>query len=500
MVASTGGCGSVKSSKSSQRKSYRTVSRCSQVDETLFSSPTKKMENVPIAGTFLKGASSLDATVLNRKSLENMRKPAETLITEITDVRKKQHSGGSSLRTRKNQEAITAMLKDEELRQKEGAAHGSDEKNDEVLLGANLKLDEQLDEVKRMNQMVLFSKCMAERDKQLKEKEAAKEVDEDWDRKMDLVMEIERIRALNAYEERERRRAVERKRGAEILAEQLAAREVEKLKAEERRELEREAMVREMERLKEVDSATAAAKVAAARQLIEDVALSNAVLIQRRQEAADAEAAEDARIAAYLAHKDIREQAAAVEKARIAREKDLEVARLRARQEKVADRRAEIDELRARRWQQQKDRELKAKDAAEAARAAAINAELAAAREQQKASALAAQAELAMTEEREFRRILAENRKVATTIMEQEHEAAEAAKRFAEEQKVQIAANAERRRQAREENLQEGARLTAQLHQHRRKVEAIRQRKLKELREENVPEKYSAELSRKKFS
>eukprot|EP00884_Botryococcus_braunii_P010494 jgi/Botrbrau1/19446/Bobra.0338s0067.2 len=351
-----------------------------------------------------------------------------------------------------------------------------------------------------MNQMVLFSKCMAERDKQLKEKEAAKEVDEDWDRKMDLVMEIERIRALNAYEERERRRAVERKRGAEILAEQLAAREVEKLKAEERRELEREAMVREMERLKEVDSATAAAKVAAARQLIEDVALSNAVLIQRRQEAADAEAAEDARIAAYLAHKDIREQAAAVEKARIAREKDLEVARLRARQEKVADRRAEIDELRARRWQQQKDRELKAKDAAEAARAAAINAELAAAREQQKASALAAQAELAMTEEREFRRILAENRKVATTIMEQEHEAAEAAKRFAEEQKVQIAANAERRRQAREENLQEGARLTAQLHQHRRKVEAIRQRKLKELREENVPEKYSAELSRKKFS
>lgn len=71
------------------------------------------------------------------------------------------------------------------------------------------------------------------------------------------------------------------------------------------------------------------------------------------------------------------------------------------------------------RWQQQKDRELKAKDAADAARAAATNAELAAAREQQKAAALAAQAELAMIEEREFRRILAENQKVAATVMEQ---------------------------------------------------------------------------------
>lgn len=43
------------------------------------------------------------------------------------------------------------------------------------------------------------------------------------------------------------------------------------------------------------------------------------------------------------------EQAVAEEQARIAHEKELEVARLRARQEKVADRRSEIDELRARR-------------------------------------------------------------------------------------------------------------------------------------------------------
>lgn len=43
------------------------------------------------------------------------------------------------------------------------------------------------------------------------------------------------------------------------------------------------------------------------------------------------------------------EQAALEEKARIAKEKELETASLRAKQERAADRQAEIDELRARR-------------------------------------------------------------------------------------------------------------------------------------------------------
>lgn len=42
-------------------------------------------------------------------------------------------------------------------------------------------------------------------------------------------------------------------------------------------------------------------------------------------------------------------QAAVEEKARVIKEKELETARLRAKQERAADRQAEIDELRARR-------------------------------------------------------------------------------------------------------------------------------------------------------
>lgn len=69
-------------------------------------------------------------------------------------------------------------------------------------------------------------------------------------------------------------------------------------------------MLVEMERLKEADAAAAAQKLETARQLVEEVAASNALLIQRRQDAAEAEALENARIAAYLAQKDLREQVA----------------------------------------------------------------------------------------------------------------------------------------------------------------------------------------------
>ena len=48
-------------------------------------------------------------------------------------------------------------------------------------------------------------------------------------------------------------------------------------------------------------------------------------------------------------HGEVNLQAAVEERARVAKEKELETARLRARQERAADRQAEIDELRARR-------------------------------------------------------------------------------------------------------------------------------------------------------
>ena len=69
-------------------------------------------------------------------------------------------------------------------------------------------MDEDLDDVKHMNQMILYSKVVTIRDKQLEEN---KKLEQEWieeQKKLDLMMEIERLKVLKEEEEREAKKAV----------------------------------------------------------------------------------------------------------------------------------------------------------------------------------------------------------------------------------------------------------------------------------------------------
>ena len=67
-------------------------------------------------------------------------------------------------------------------------------------------LDEEHDDVKHMNQMMLYSKVVTIRDKQLEE---SKRLESEWleeQKRLDLMMEIERLKTLKMQEEREVKR------------------------------------------------------------------------------------------------------------------------------------------------------------------------------------------------------------------------------------------------------------------------------------------------------
>jgi hypothetical protein len=84
-------------------------------------------------------------------------------------------------------------------------------KAETLLSKAQKKLDEELDDVKHMNQMVLYSKVVTIRDKQLNEN---KRLESEWveeQKKLDLMMEIERLKVLKEEEEREVRKHAARK-------------------------------------------------------------------------------------------------------------------------------------------------------------------------------------------------------------------------------------------------------------------------------------------------
>lgn len=94
---------------------------------------------------------------------------------------------------------------------------------------------------------------------------------------------------------------------------------------------------------------------------------ANSEQIERKKAMQQMEVEEDARIADYNKQKQLREAAVAEEKDRIAREKEAECARLRAAQEKVADKQSELDELRARRHAEVVEREWRERESAKAA-------------------------------------------------------------------------------------------------------------------------------------
>lgn len=76
-----------------------------------------------------------------------------------------------------------------------------------MLNKAGQAADNQLDDVKHMNQMVLYSKVVTIRDKQLQENQRLEKEYVDEQKKLDLMMEIERLKLLKKEEEFEVKKA-----------------------------------------------------------------------------------------------------------------------------------------------------------------------------------------------------------------------------------------------------------------------------------------------------
>lgn len=87
-------------------------------------------------------------------------------------------------------------------------------------------MDEEIDDVKHMNQMVLYSKVVTIRDKQLEENKILEQKWLDEQKRLDLMMEIERLKKLQVLEERETKRVEAQRKGAAVIIDQIKDREL----------------------------------------------------------------------------------------------------------------------------------------------------------------------------------------------------------------------------------------------------------------------------------
>jgi len=369
-----------------------------------------------------------------------------------------------------------------------------------LLSSAERQMAEELDDVKKMNQMMLYSKVVTIRDSQLNEKKVIQKEKLEEERRLDTVMEVERLKALKMYEERETRRKEDQRVGAQVIINQMKERERERVRQLELQDQEREAMLKQHEDLKNEELHQQMIKKDAGKKLLEEVAMSNADQIMLKKREKDKEKDEDRRIASYLRDRELREQDLQQEKERVKTEKERETARLRAMQEKMKDKQAELDALRAKRAAEEAERQWRKSQQVEAERAGAIQASLDNARAAQKMEKERRLIEQAQQEKEEFDRILRVQREAEELEHQAKFKKAVAATSHMEELQAQILMNAEVRKKNRMDFLEEGVGQRAKMESDRLKLEAIKSEKLGTLQRIGVPDKYTVDLASKKFS
>jgi hypothetical protein len=448
-----------------------------------------------------KSAPDHDTVILSRNEMTQMQQMIRGVTIE--GAMKKNEADSRNNRAQLAAERKARMQALDEQRRSQGSKKSIDEIEKETatqneLVRARQKGDEEIDEVKYMNQVMLYSKCVTVRDAQVLEKKAIKTESAEEERRMDMMMELERLKALRMYEEREQKRVEDRRKDAAVIRAQIEEREQERLRKVELKQQEQDAMLHHIDRMKQDDRVDAVRKKEGAKRLMEDVALANAEQIRLKNRQREMEQDEEQQIASYLKDKERREQDVQDEQRRFKAEKELEITRLRSMQEKAQDKQAELDALRARRAQEAYERDWRHREKATAHRAAEINADLKTAREFQMHEKEAQLADQASNEKDEFERIIAVQKIAEDAEKSKRLGDAGSRRKNADSLAKQISEVEEQRKRGRREFLEDGNRLKADKRDREAMIDQIRQRKLGELESLAVPKQYRTELFKKK--
>merc|ERR1719453_2501784 len=270
---------------------YRAVAQSSRVDESLFGNAgggRKVEQEIAIVGkdtvqvrkkTSAKQGGNSDAVAIPATEMLRMRNNATMMTKQEEEAIKRSKEADNEARQAKAKERKERMLRLEEQRKKKEMLTEFDKEDraqkNGVLEKAKQKLDEEMDDVKHMNQMMLYSKIVTIRDAQIQEKRYIQQEKEEEEQQLDMMMEIERLKALKMYEEREKKRVTDQRRGAQVIVEQIKDRQAQRTREEENRDQERQYILRQIDALKEEESEQQKAKKIAAGRLMLEVNHAN---------------------------------------------------------------------------------------------------------------------------------------------------------------------------------------------------------------------------------
>ena len=367
------------------------------------------------------------------------------------------------------------------------------------ILAEQNKVSKDDDAVKVMDKMVLYAKIATIRDRQLDERKVMEDVYKQKENRMDVMMELERLKEIQFLQEREKELKRQRMQGARIVIEQIKESDHERMKKREKQERERIQMLKAMEKLAEEDKRRQEELRLRQQNQINEAVAANKIAQLAKQKKILEEKEEDLKILIFQREKDRQEEAILAEKKRIAAEKEVELQKLREKQKRSSDKQGELDAIRAKRAFEENERKERQKEEEKKLEQQRIMEMLVLENKKQKEAKEKILAEEAKREKEEF------NKRIMEQMKEIEKEKQIALKKKEDNLKnqeailKQIAEKEELGKNSYQEKMEEGRKIKEKLDEYKKNLEAIRRQKIAELKSLNIKDKYIVPLEMYNF-
>ena len=404
---------------------------------------------------------------------------------------------------RAEKEKTSRMRKQKMIQMSEDAKHKakksqsediSDLKKAAIRKAAMEKIDQSNDLVKLLNTFSQRAMAFTIRDQQMADKARRDAVEADYEKRMDITMEIDRLKELSSRETLENSKYAKRLEDRSVIIDQIEARKKLKLLQEEAREQENKQMLQTIKKYEEEDLLQAKKKdVNIAKSRIE-VIKANTDAINSKRMGKEREREEVEMILAYQAQQD--------QKMRKREEDELEKKRLvNERQKKMLDnqtrtqgKQAEVDELRARRAMEEGERRARQKELWEADKKKNDMKVLDKARKAQENEKAAMVSRNAAAKQSEYESAV----KFAYDMAERERREADAKEKknseFREILQDQIGKIEAERSAHRNDKEEEGRAIKKEMAAERIKLFAIRDKMVDDMKTKGIAEKYLTEM------
>lgn len=228
------------------------------------------------------------------------------------------------------------------------------------------QIDPNEDIVKLLNSCKKRAVAFAIRDKQLEDKKIKEAQEREYERMMDIEMEVNRLRDIETREKQEKEKIQKRIADRKIIEVQIQERKHQKLLEEEARDQENRKMLEAVKRYDEEEAAKELQRREDAKKAKLEILERNKEILAEREAQKALEKEEEAMIMTYLAERDeklrkLEEEEEKEKQAKMALQK-----KLLESQTKVLDKRSEMDELRARRAAEEMERKHRHRELMEA--------------------------------------------------------------------------------------------------------------------------------------